>query len=224
MGRRVAVSHGPRKDLGSPQLGQILRVPSARRIVRQCAGRNGASYRSRQLQLQVPQSVASISVRRRARRSPNRDGGRRDSGQQPEGRCRPANSAAVHRLVDRPGKISGSVDDAGVCEDSIHLTLLSGQSRIHQVGDKAALTRPSFARCCSDPLVESSRNCDVLSHVRCHGQMIHTFARTLHTAHARISIRPGKTCLTRVDRAIELTVWYRGFISRLPLHHSLCYK
>jgi hypothetical protein len=46
------------------------------------------------------------------------------------------------------------------------------------------LTRPSFARCCSDPFVESSWNCDVLSHVRCHSPMIHTLARALHTAHA----------------------------------------
>lgn len=140
---------------------------------------------SRRLQLQEPQSFVSISVPRRARRSPNCDVGRRDSVQQPEGRCRPAKSAAVHRLVDCLGKISGSVDYAGVCQDSIHLTLLSSQSCLHQMGDEPALTRPSFARCCSDPFVQSSWNCDVLAHVRCHGPMIHTLARALHTARAR---------------------------------------
>jgi hypothetical protein len=165
---------------------------------------------SRPLQLQEPQSFASLSVPRRGRRSPNYGVGRLDSAQRPEGRCRPANSAAVHRLVDCLGKISRSVDDAGVRQDAIHLILLSSQSRINQMGDKAALARPSFARCCSDPFVESSWNCDVLSHVSCHSPMIHTLARALHTAHA---------CQPIFDR--HRLFGTRGFISRLPLHLSL---
>ena len=150
---------------------------------------------SRPLQLQEPQSFASLSVPRRGRRSPNYGVGRLDSAQRPEGRCRPANSAAVHRLVDCLGKISRSVDDAGVRQDAIHLILLSSQSRINQMGDKAALARPSFARCCSDPFVESSWNCDVLSHVSCHSPTIHTLARALHTG--RPPRCPGRTPLPR---------------------------
>ena len=165
---------------------------------------------SRPLQLQEPQSFASLSVPRRGLRSPNCGVGRLDSVQRPEGRCRPANSAAVHRLVDCLGKISRSVDDAGVRQDAIHLILLSSQSRINQMGDKAALARPSFARCCSDPFVESSWNCDVLSHVSCHSPMIHTLARALHTAHA---------CQPIFDR--HRLFGTRGFISRLPLQFQL---
>ena len=165
---------------------------------------------SRPLQLQEPQSFASLSVPRRGRRSPNCGVGRLDSAQRPEGRCRPANSAAVHRLVDCLGKISRSVDDAGVRQDAIHLILLSSQSRINQMGDEAALARPSFARCCSDPFVESSWNGDVLSHVSCHSPMIHTLARALHTAHA---------CQPIFDR--HRLFGTRGRGSRLPLHLSL---
>jgi hypothetical protein len=69
------------------------------------------------------------------------------------------------------------------------------------------LARPSFARCCSDPFVESSWNCDVLSHVSCHSPMIHTLARALHTAHG---------CQPIFDR--HRLFGTRGFISRLPLH------
>src|SRR5437879_1077652 len=73
--------------------------------------------------------------------------------------------------------------------------------------DKAALAGPSLARCRSDLFVESPRECDVLSHMRRHGQNdTHSSAGATHR------LRAFQAILERNDL---IGTW--GVLSRLPL-------